>query len=117
MDRSPPNLETLAGRIKALRVARGMKRYEVAEKVGVSRVCYHDWETGNVAEPKLGPIVAFAELVDIDMDWLIRRKGPDPIDQRNSPRITARYIRIAKLRKRAEIRVSKRRARKRKAKK
>lgn len=117
MDTSTPNLRTLAGRIRALRLQRGLKRYVVAEKVGISRVCYHDWESGEVEEPKLGAIVAFAELVDIDLDWLIRRKGEDPIERRIGPRMRARDMRLAKLRKRADIRIRKRRPRKRKLKK
>jgi len=117
MDTSTPNLKTIAGRIRALRLQRGMKRYVVAEKVGISRVCYHGWESGEVEEPKLGAIVAFAELVDIDLDWLIRRKGEDPIERRTGPRMSRAGRRIAHLRKRADIRIRKRRPKKRKLKK
>jgi transcriptional regulator with XRE-family HTH domain len=71
-------LETLGGRIRAARMAKKLTVVAVARSVGVSRVCVSQWESGTIEEPKLNNLLAFTQLVDVRLDWLLTRKGMDP---------------------------------------
>jgi transcriptional regulator with XRE-family HTH domain len=73
-----PKLKTLGQRIRAVRVARHLTVIEVSQRVGISRVSYYAWEKDEVKDPGLTQILAFTDLVDVSLDWLLRRKGNDP---------------------------------------
>jgi transcriptional regulator with XRE-family HTH domain len=71
-------LEELGGRIRAARVAKGLRVNAVAKDIGVSRTTYSDWEAGHVKNPDTMKLGRFAELTQCSLDWLIKREGSDP---------------------------------------
>lgn len=72
------SLETIGGRIRASRKARGLKLTTTAELCGLSRTSFAQWENGGVKNPDMTKLGKFVRLVDVSLDWLIDRKGPDP---------------------------------------
>jgi len=71
-------LDTLGGRIRAVRKARRLKINNVATEIGLSRTSFSMWEGNHVANPDVGKLRRFSSLVDVSLDWLIDRKGKDP---------------------------------------
>jgi len=76
--RNLPDLSTLGGRIRSVRKALGMKVVTVSEKVGISRTSWTQWESNVVANPSRDVLTEFSKIAEIDLDWLIERKGDDP---------------------------------------
>lgn len=52
--------------IKAARVNAGFTQKEIADKLGVSKVTYWKWETGQ-SEPKFTQLQRFCEVCKMDM--------------------------------------------------
>jgi transcriptional regulator with XRE-family HTH domain len=71
-------LDVMGGRMRALRVARGLRVNVVAKTIGVSRTTYSDWEAGHVKNPDTTKLGKFATLTDCTLDWLLERKGVEP---------------------------------------
>ena len=71
-------LETLGGRIKAVRTARGLKLGAVAAHIKLSRTSLSQWEANAVRNPDVEKLGAFVELTNVNLDWLIKREGEDP---------------------------------------
>lgn len=72
------DLGTLGGRIRAVRVARGLKLGYCAQQIGVSRTSLGQWEADKVENPDTTALGRFTKLTDISLDWLVERKGEDP---------------------------------------
>jgi transcriptional regulator with XRE-family HTH domain len=72
-------LNTIGSRIRAVRVARGMALGECAKEIGVSRTSLSQWEAGNVKDPNITALTALTEVMDCSLEWIIERKGPDPV--------------------------------------
>lgn len=64
-------METLAERLRRLRVEHGLTMSDVARRVGVSTVAVHKWETGQTANMKLANFERLCELYGIDFDELL----------------------------------------------
>lgn len=60
-------IETLS--LEAARIEFGYTQNEIADKLGVSRVMYHNWETGK-ALPKQMVIYALAYIYGVNADLL-----------------------------------------------
>src|SRR5690349_8956333 len=73
------NLDTLAGRIRAILDARDITVTDAAKAVGVSRPMFSLYASGAVKKPAADKLVNFSKLTDISLDWLISRRGPDPL--------------------------------------
>ena len=71
-------LETMGGRIRAVRKARRLKLGAVASQIGLSRTSFSMWEVDRVTNPDVDKLRRFSSLVDVSLDWLIDRKGKDP---------------------------------------
>jgi len=71
-------LETMGDRIRATRLARGLTVTDAARSVDVSRTQFHQWENGTAEHPRLRPLIAYAKLVDVSLDWLVNHQGPKP---------------------------------------
>lgn len=56
--------------LKKIRLASGMKQAEVAEKVGVAKNTYCNWESGK-REPSILKIKALAKLFGVSVDYLV----------------------------------------------
>jgi transcriptional regulator with XRE-family HTH domain len=78
--------QTIGERIHDARIKAGLRQYQVAEKVGVSRSAVSAWELGQgISTNKL---VLFAKIVGVSAEWLItgerafdaqhRSADPDP---------------------------------------
>jgi transcriptional regulator with XRE-family HTH domain len=82
--RKQPKLDTLGGRLRAVREKMKMSVVEAAKEVGVSRTSFGQWESDAVKNPDTGALMTFSKLADISLDWLLARQGPDP-DFNKSP--------------------------------
>lgn len=69
------DMETLADRIRQLRVARGLTQREIASYCGVSRPAVTQWENGNTANIKLEAFLRLCEILHTDVNFLVY--GPD----------------------------------------
>lgn len=72
------DLGTLGGRLRAVRLARGLKVGETSKKVGLSRTSWSFWESDLVAKPDSNKLGKFCKLTDISLSWLVERQGNDP---------------------------------------
>lgn len=73
-----PRLDSLGGRIRAVRLARGLNVNTAARAVGISRTSFTHWESNITREPRVENLLAFTKLTDVDLDWLLERRGDDP---------------------------------------
>jgi transcriptional regulator with XRE-family HTH domain len=87
------DLETLGGRMRAARMNKRLSVVETATSIGVSRVSYGQWESGDIEEPSARKLLHFTRLVDVDLYWLLDRQGPDPEDIKHLKRAAKRYRR------------------------
>jgi transcriptional regulator with XRE-family HTH domain len=71
-------LDTLGGRIRAVRKARGLKVGNTSQQIGVSRTTFSAWEAGAVKNPDMDKLGKFVELTNVSLAWLVRRAGDDP---------------------------------------
>ena len=56
--------------LKKIRLASGLKQAEVAEKIGVAKNTYCNWENGT-REPNILKIKALAKLFGVSVDYLV----------------------------------------------
>jgi transcriptional regulator with XRE-family HTH domain len=71
-------LDTLGGRIRAVRKARGLKVGRTSAEIGVSRTTFSAWEADAVKNPDINKLGKFVALTDVSLTWLIKRQGDDP---------------------------------------
>jgi transcriptional regulator with XRE-family HTH domain len=71
-------LDSLAGRIRAARVASNLSVVEAARAINVSRTSFSLWESGTVKTPDGRKLFQFSKLTEVSLDWLMDRRGPDP---------------------------------------
>jgi transcriptional regulator with XRE-family HTH domain len=71
-------LATIGGRMRAVRLARGMTASDVAEKLKVSRPTITTWETDKVEKIDQNKLVDFAELAGVSLKWLMAGTGRQP---------------------------------------
>lgn len=64
--------ETLAERIKAIRLAAKDNLSQAGEKVGVSRQAFDKWEKGDTENMKLGNLLRFCDRYRVNLEALIR---------------------------------------------
>ncbi len=64
--------ETLADRIKAIRMAARDNLSEAGKKVGVSRQAFDKWEKGDTENMKLGNLLRFCDRYHVNLEALIR---------------------------------------------
>ena len=74
----PPQINTLGGRIRAVRVALNMRLGGTANKIGISRTSLGQWEADAVKNPDVDKLAAFSKLTDVSLDWLIDGRGDTP---------------------------------------
>ena len=59
-------------RLREVRKTKGLKQQELADRLGIKRNTYSDWENGKT-EPSFESIVKLADLLDVSLDWLFGR--------------------------------------------
>jgi transcriptional regulator with XRE-family HTH domain len=72
------DLETLGGRLKAARLAKGLGLSDAARRIGLSRTSLNQWESNSVKNPDLEKLLEFSKLTEVSLDWLAHREGKDP---------------------------------------
>ena len=60
-------------RLKELRLQHGFSQEELAEKIGIKRNSYSDWENGK-CKPNYEKLEKLADFFDVSLDWLFGRK-------------------------------------------
>lgn len=95
--RDADGLDTIGGRMRAARRAKGLKVTEAAAQIELSRTSLTQWEADGVSKRDEKKLAAFVKLVDVNLDWLVNRKGPDPdltppADRRRKARANAEVI-------------------------
>lgn len=71
-------LDTIGGRIRALRRALDMTVETAARRAGVSRISFMNWESGAVKNPDQKRLGAFCKPADVSLAWILEGKGPRP---------------------------------------
>lgn len=71
-------IATLGGRLRSVRLARGMTAAELSEKLDISRPTLTTWEQDKVENVSENTLRQFAEITDVPVDWLITGKGKAP---------------------------------------
>ena len=59
-------------RLREVRKSKKITQQEVADRLGIKRNTYSDWENGKT-EPTFEILVKLADLFDISLDWLFGR--------------------------------------------
>lgn len=67
--------DTIADRIKAIRLAAGDTSAAVGKRVGVSRQAVDKWERGDTENMKLGNLLRFCDSYHVNVEALIRGEG------------------------------------------
>lgn len=60
-------------RLKELRLQHGFSQEELAEKIGIKRNSYSDWEHGK-CKPNYEKLEKIADFFSVSLDWLFGRK-------------------------------------------
>jgi transcriptional regulator with XRE-family HTH domain len=68
-------MQTMAERIRALRIARGLSQQQLAEKCGVTKGAVSQWELALTENIKLPVFLALCEVLGTDPHYLVF--GPD----------------------------------------
>jgi transcriptional regulator with XRE-family HTH domain len=63
---------SIGERIIKIRKARGLKQYELADKIGVKYTLLSRWENG-VGYPSLFSAIDLADALDVSLDYLVGR--------------------------------------------
>lgn len=64
-------------RIKNLRLSKGLKQVQLAEKLGVKKQSVSNWENDNIM-PSIDMLVKIADLFHVSTDYLLGREVQDP---------------------------------------
>lgn len=59
-------------RLREVRKSKKITQQELADRLGIKRNTYSDWENGKT-EPTFEILVKLADLFDISLDWLFGR--------------------------------------------
>lgn len=81
-------LATVGGRLRAVRLARGMTTEQVAEMLDVSRATVSVWEGDKVKKYPHPKIVKFAKETAVSVEWIMHRVGEAPTVQQKLVEIT-----------------------------
>ncbi|MDR1092621.1 MAG: helix-turn-helix domain-containing protein [Clostridiales bacterium] len=63
---------TIGKRIKELRIEKGLKQWEIAQRIGYSRSIVTYWENGE-KRPTSEAVIALADFFDVSADYLLGR--------------------------------------------
>ncbi|WP_195928200.1 helix-turn-helix domain-containing protein [Lactococcus lactis] len=67
-------MSVFAERLKELRKEKYLTQKEIANKLGVSRVAYTNWENSK-REPNIERFVKLADYFNVSIDYLVGRKN------------------------------------------
>ncbi|KSU14876.1 helix-turn-helix domain-containing protein [Lactococcus lactis] len=67
-------MSVFSERLKELRKEKDLTQKEIANKLGVSRVAYTNWENGK-REPNIERFVKLADYFNVNIDYVVGRKN------------------------------------------
>lgn len=68
-----------ANNLKRFRLAKGLTKEELGDRVGVSGAMVGYWEKGT-NEPRMGRVQVIADILDVDIDQLLFDEPPKKVD-------------------------------------
>jgi transcriptional regulator with XRE-family HTH domain len=84
LENSDERLATVGGRLRAIRMVRGLTTEQVAERLDVSRATISVWEGNKVKKYPHDKIVKFAKMTAVSVEWLMHRVGDAPTVQQKA---------------------------------
>lgn len=72
-----PNTSTFSGRIKYLRILRGLTQAELATRISTHKMTVYKWERG-ATEPRPTNLSVLAVTLGTTVPWLAEGKGEQP---------------------------------------
>ena len=66
--------------LKDRRLELGLTQAEIARFVGVSEATVSRWESGDIASMRQNRIAALAEILRVDINWIVSR-GAQPVSE------------------------------------
>jgi transcriptional regulator with XRE-family HTH domain len=84
MPRRATTALSVGGRLRALRLARGLSQEALSQASGVSATVISRIERGAIAEPSLRTLRTLARVLDVTLDELAGEGGPGPAGDRRS---------------------------------
>lgn len=95
---SPPDTDTLGGRLSRARDASGMTAAQFARRLGVKSSTVQAWESDR-SEPRANRLSMIAGLLNVGLPWLLHGVGDAPPDDPRDDAITLLRGQIEKLRR------------------
>lgn len=65
-------MKIFGARLREVRKSKKITQQELADRLGIKRNTYSDWENGKT-EPTFEILVKLADLFDVSLDWLFGR--------------------------------------------
>lgn len=67
----PTSLKSISGRLIATRLAKGLKQSEFADRAGVARNTYNQYEKG-ISRPQIDEAIKLCETHGLTLEWIYR---------------------------------------------
>lgn len=84
---SPPDTDTLGGRLSRARDSSGMSAAQFARRLGVKTATVQAWESDR-SEPRANRLSMIAGLLNVGLPWLLYGVGEAPPDDPRNDAIT-----------------------------
>lgn len=94
---SPPDVDTLGGRLSRARDASGMSAAQFARRLGVKTATVQAWESDR-SEPRSSRLSMIAGILNVSTPWLLHGVGSAPADDPRNDAIAVLRGQVDKLR-------------------
>ncbi|MAZ16509.1 MAG: transcriptional regulator [Ahrensia sp.] len=94
---SPPDTDTLGGRLSRARDSSGMSTAQFARRLGVKTATVQAWENDR-SEPRANRLSMIAGLLNVGLPWLLYGVGEAPPDDPRNDAITVLRGQVEKAR-------------------
>ena len=94
---SPPDTDTLGGRLSRARDSSGMSAAQFARRLGVKTATVQAWENDR-SEPRANRLSMIAGLLNVGLPWLLYGVGEAPPDDPRNDAITVLRGQVEKAR-------------------
>ncbi len=86
------DMATFGGRLKYMRLHRGMTQANLAAAISVSRTALAQWESSGTIMPSLGAIEELSKVLQTTPEWLTFRRGSPEIFYSNRPQSEHTFV-------------------------
>ena len=83
--------ENFGTRLQEARIASGLQRRDVAEKLNVSPSAVSQWESEKVC-PDIGNLVRLSDLYGVSLDWLLKGEKPEVVEEEAAEEIEEKVV-------------------------